>query len=92
MALAAAYLWTEFSAGEGWSWVQALGKTSLLVYWVHVMMVYGDVIKPLKRGLGIAQTALATLIVVGLMVALAAARLWWKDRRVPRLRPAPAVA
>jgi len=92
LALAAAYLWTEFCAGEGWSWMQALGKTSLLVYWVHVMMVYGDVIKPLKRGLGIAQAALATLVVVGLMVALAAARLWWKDRRVARPQAAPVVA
>ena len=29
--------------------MQNLGKTSLLVYWVHVMLVYGDIVKPLKR-------------------------------------------
>ena len=28
--------------------MQTLGKNSLMVYWVHVMMVYGDIFKPLK--------------------------------------------
>ena len=36
---AAAYLWTEYCAGSGWSWMQTLGKNSLMVYWVHIMIV-----------------------------------------------------
>jgi uncharacterized membrane protein len=77
----AAYLWTEYCAGDGWSFMQTLGKNSLMVYWVHIMIVYGIVVRPIKRQLSIPQTLLATAVVVGLMVALS---VWWlkrKDRR-----------
>jgi uncharacterized membrane protein len=79
--LASAYLWTEYGATARWSWMQALGQTSLLVYWVHVMLVYGNIVKHWKRTLSIPQTALAFAIVTALMVALAAARLAWKPRK-----------
>ena len=79
--LASAYLWTEYGAAARWSWMQALGQTSLLVYWVHVMLVYGNIVKHWKRTLSIPQTALAFAIVTVLMVALAAARLAWKPRK-----------
>lgn len=92
LMMAGAYLWTEFCAGPGWSWMQCLGKTSLLVYWVHVMLVYGDVAKPVQRGLSIPQTALAALVVTLLMLALAAAWLWWKARRSAKRKPPTAVA
>jgi uncharacterized membrane protein len=81
LMMAGAYLWTEFGAGAGWSWMLSLGKTSLVVYWVHVMLVYGDWANPLKRALSIPQTVLATLLVTLSMVALSAAWLWWKARR-----------
>jgi hypothetical protein len=81
LMMAGAYLWTEFGMGTTWSWMLCFGKTSLMVYWVHVMLVYGDVAKPLKRALSVPQTALATLLVMLSMVALAAAWLWWKARR-----------
>ena len=42
---AGAYLWTEYGAAARWSWMQCLGKTSLMVYWVHVMLVYGNIAK-----------------------------------------------
>ena len=42
MIMACAYLWTEYCAGPGWSWMEAMGKNSLMVYWVHVMIVYGS--------------------------------------------------
>jgi hypothetical protein len=83
LMMTGAYLWTEFCMGDGWSWMLCFGKTSLMVYWVHVMLVYGDVAKPFKRALSIPQTALATLLVMLSMVALAAAWLWWKARRAP---------
>jgi len=79
--LASAYLWTEYGAAARWSWMQALGQTSLLVYWVHVMLVYGNIVKHWKRALSIPQTALAFTVVTALMVALAAARLAWKHRK-----------
>jgi len=81
--LAGAYLWTEYGAAARWSWMQALGQTSLLVYWVHVMLVYGNIVKHWKRSLSIPETALAFAVVTALMVALAAARLAWKPRKKP---------
>jgi uncharacterized membrane protein len=78
--LASAYLWTTYAAAPRWSWMQTLGKQSLLVYWVHIMLVYGNIAKHLKRTMTVPQAALAVVIVTALMVALAAARLAWKDR------------
>ena len=36
-----AYLWTALPLAASWSWVRQLGTTSLLVYWVHIELVYG---------------------------------------------------
>ena len=88
--LAGAYLWTAHLASPRWSWMQALGKTSLLVYWVHIMLVYGNIVKHFKRTMYIPETAFAVCVVTALMVALAAARLAWKDRTA-RARTAPAL-
>ena len=90
--MAGAYLWTEHCVGAGWSWLECLGRNSLMVYWVHVMLVYGNVAKPLKRFLSIPQTAFATVVVIVLMVALSAAWIWWKARRAERRKAATTVA
>jgi uncharacterized membrane protein len=79
--MAGAYVWTAYCAGAGWSWMQCLGKNSLMVYWVHVMMVYGSLVKPIKRTMAIPAAAAATLLVTALMLALSAAWLRWKARR-----------
>src|ERR1017187_9255643 len=90
MIMAGAYLWTEYCAGPGWSWMQAMGKNSLQVYWVHVMIVYGSLVGPIKRTLSIPQGALATVIVTLTMIAMSALWLAWKSRRAAR-RAAAAV-
>jgi fucose 4-O-acetylase-like acetyltransferase len=81
MIMAGAYLWTEYCAGAGWSWMQAMGKNSLMVYWVHVMIVYGALIRPIKRMLSIPQAALAVAIVTAMMVAMSALWLSWEARK-----------
>jgi uncharacterized membrane protein len=81
LIMAGSYLWTEYCAGARWSWMQALGKNSLMVYWVHVMIVYGAVVRPIKRQLDIPQATLAFVIVTAMMVALTALWLAWKSRR-----------
>jgi uncharacterized membrane protein len=90
MIMAGAYLWTEYCVGAGWSWMQAMGKNSLMVYWVHVMIVYGSLVGPIKRTLSIAQGALATAIVTLMMVAMSALWLAWKRRQAARRAVAPA--
>ena len=77
--MAGAYLWTEFG-GHGWSWVATLGKTSLMVYWVHVVLVYGRLLDPVKRALSIPQAAAATAAVMMLMLALSLLQLRWKPK------------
>ena len=84
--LAAAYLWTEYVATPGWSWMESLGKTSLLVYWVHVLLVYGVLAAPWKARLPIPWTFAATAFVMALMVGLSAARLRYAARRTPPAR------
>ena len=78
--MAAAYLWTEFGARK-WSWVETLGKTSLMVYWVHVVLVYGRLLQPWKKSLSIAQAAAVTIAVTILMLGLSLARLRWMPKR-----------
>lgn len=81
LIMAASFLWTEYCAGAGWSWMQAVGRNSLMVYWIHVMIVYGSLVRPIKRALSIAQTTLATVLVTLMMVALSALWLRWKSGR-----------
>jgi uncharacterized membrane protein len=90
MIMAGAYLWTEYCAGTGWSWMQAMGKNSLMVYWVHVMIVYGSLVRPMKRALSIPEGALAVAIVTLMMVVMSALWLDWKRRRAVRRAPVAA--
>ena len=81
LMLSGAYVWTTFCVGAGWSWMQSLGRNSLMVYWVHVMLVYGDILKRFKLHLTIAQAGVATVVVTLLMLGLSAGWQWWKLRR-----------
>jgi uncharacterized membrane protein len=79
--LAASYLWTAYCAGPGWSWMQCLGRNSLLVYWVHIILVYGPLTAAFQKALSIPATALAVVAMIALMVGLSALWQWWKGRK-----------
>jgi hypothetical protein len=70
LLLAFAFLWTRYGAKAGWSWVRQFGTTSLLVYWVHIELVYGRASWLLKGNLNVAQTAVAAVWVILLMLAI----------------------
>lgn len=89
---ASAYLWTEFCTSRGWSWIENFGKTSLLVYWVHVALVYGGVTSGIRRALTVPQAMLATGAVILLMVALSELRLRWLTFRGQRWKARTTVA
>jgi hypothetical protein len=57
-----------------------MGKNSLMVYWVHVMIVYGSLVHPFKRALSIPRSALVTAVVTLMMVVMSALWLAWKSR------------
>jgi uncharacterized membrane protein len=93
VALPVAFLWTEYAVRDRWSWVRQLGTTSLLVYWVHTELVYGQWLWAWKDSLGVGQTVLAALAVIAAMLAISLARTNYK-RWLPALsgllRPTPA--
>lgn len=90
--MAGCYLWTQYCAGPGWSWVQCIGKNSLMVYWVHVVMVYGALGRPVKRTMGIPMAVATTVFLTALMVALSVVWLRWKGQRQDKRKQATAAA
>ena len=65
-----AFIWTRYAANTGWSPVCQLGTTSLLVYWVHIEIVYGRWLGAWKENLDNTQVAMLTAVVIALMLAL----------------------
>ncbi len=79
--LLAAYLWCRWGAGQwGFSPLIQLGKTSLLVYWVHIEFVYGRVSILHKRAVGIGTASLGLLIIYLAMLLLSVFRTKFKGR------------
>ena len=70
LLVAFAFLWTRWIPAGGWSWVRQFGTTSLLVYWVHVELVYGRWLWFFKNNLTLMQTLLAVIAVVLLMLGI----------------------
>jgi len=82
MLLAFAYVWNLQLAPERWSWVRQFGTTSLLVYWVHVELVYGRALGYFKESLSLAQTCFMAVGVILLMLSLSLARTNWNTVKV----------
>jgi uncharacterized membrane protein len=83
LTIASAFVWTEFAVGAAWSWIRQLGTTSLLVYWVHIELVYGRWFGAFKESLTNVECGIAAAIVILLMVGLSVLRARWG-----KLRPA----
>ena len=82
MLVLAAYAWCRWGLGQvGFSPLIQLGKTSLLVYWVHIELVYGrfHILPP--RSQTILGASRGLLIIFISMLALSIARTAWKARR-----------
>ena len=75
LLLTISFLWTRFVFTA--RILRQLGTTSLLVYWVHVELVYGSWLAVWKRHLTVGQTALATISIIALMYALSVAKTRW---------------
>jgi uncharacterized membrane protein len=77
LLLSFTFLWTHHGASEGWSWVRQLGVTSLLVYWVHIELVYGRWFGYWKESLTYGQCAAAAAVLTAAMLALSTASTHW---------------
>ena len=90
LVVAFAWLWCEH-AGMGTgrrngSFVRQLGTTSLVVYWVHIEMVYGRWLGIWHRTFSAGECILATAVLILLMTGLSVLRSDWKTI-AGRLRP-----
>jgi uncharacterized membrane protein len=72
--MAIAYLWVNLASAQRWSLFRQLGTTSLLVYWVHVELVYGRWFGIWKEALSVPQVVVYTVLLIALMTALSVMR------------------
>lgn len=79
--LSASYAWCRWGAGAwGFSPLIQLGQTSLLVYWVHIELVYGRFAILRKQSQGIRGATLGLATIFLMMLALSRIRTLLKNR------------
>jgi len=91
--LAVAYLWVN--AGQQtqkWSVFRQLGTTSLVVYWVHIELVYGRWFGIWKESFSVPQVLLLTVVLLALMIGLSLLQtrfrtVGWTFRPAPMPEP-----
>jgi uncharacterized membrane protein len=86
------YSWCRWGfAQKGFSPMIQLGKTSLLVYWVHIEFVYGRFSILPKRQCSIPEATFGLVVIFIAMLGLSLLRTWWKNSRPKALKPGSAV-
>ena len=79
------YIWTASQQPDRLGFIRRLGVNSLLIYWVHIELVYGRWFWFAKDRLTLGQCALFSLVLIALMYGLATLNLPQRVKR--RLRP-----
>jgi uncharacterized membrane protein len=94
LILGAAYIWCQWGPGQwGFSPLIQLGRTSLLVYWVHIEFVYGRFSILPHRSTNILRASLGLLTIFLAMLLLSIMRTRFKSRPSAQASsPAPAAA
>lgn len=75
--IAFAWVWNIGTSAFSWSWIRQFGLTSLLVYWVHVELIYGRWFGNLKEQLTVGETVFASTLTILLMLGLSLLRTNW---------------
>ncbi len=89
------YIWCRWGLAQmSFSPIIQLGKTSLLVYWVHIEFVYGRFSFLPKRRSSVLLASIGLLIIFLAMLVLSLLRTNWKNRRAKaqKLAAAPSPA
>jgi uncharacterized membrane protein len=95
LILSLVYAWCRWGLAQtGFSPIIQLGKTSLLVYWVHIEFVYGRFSILPKGQCSVAKASAGLLAIFLAMLALSLIRTRWKKKpaMVSRADSVPAVA
>jgi uncharacterized membrane protein len=82
LILAAAFIWTEYAVGNSFSWVRQFGTTSLIVYWVHIELVYGRWFGAKKASLSNLECVACSIILILAMLILSIVRTRWSSLRI----------
>jgi uncharacterized membrane protein len=86
-----AYAWCRWGLAQmGFSPIIQLGKTSLLVYWVHIEFVYGVLSILPKHQCSILEATLGLGVIFLAMLGLSVLRTNWKDRHTKAQKPVAA--
>jgi uncharacterized membrane protein len=86
-----AYAWCRWGLAQmGFSPIIHLGKTSLLVYWVHIEFVYGVLSILPKHQCSILEATLGLGVIFLAMLGLSVLRTNWKDRHTKAQKPVAA--
>ncbi len=87
------YAWCRWGLAQmGFSPIIQLGKTSLLVYWVHIEFVYGRFSILPKHRCTVLQASAGLCIIFLAMLVLSLLRTNWKTRHAKTQTPAAAPA
>jgi hypothetical protein len=89
--VAFSFVWNLQTTPQQWSWVRQFGMTSLLVYWVHIELVYGRWLGYFKEDLTVGETTVMAVAVILAMLGLSLLRTNWAAVRAwfGSLGPAP---
>jgi uncharacterized membrane protein len=74
LTLVGSYGWSNLVDPARFSWIRQIGITSLLIYWVHIEIVYGRFFWFFKGRLSLGQVVAAIAVLIGLMVLLSVAK------------------
>jgi fucose 4-O-acetylase-like acetyltransferase len=73
--LALAWVWVNLAGPQRWSFFRQLGTTSLIVYWVHIELVYGRWFGIWKEALSVRQVVVFTAILLALMACISVGQM-----------------
>ena len=74
LILYGSYLWSTCDMSAGWSPLITLGQASLVVYWLHVDIVYGRLFHGFAQALDLSSAVLQLVWLVPLMLLVASAK------------------
>jgi uncharacterized membrane protein len=74
LILYGAYLWSTRQMSAGWSPLITLGQASLIVYWLHVDIVYGRLFHGMAQALDLSSALLQLLWLAPLMLLAASVK------------------
>ncbi len=75
-----ALLWVNSESAQKWSLFRQLGTTSLLVYWVHIELVYGRWFGFWKEALTVPQVVVFSVLLIAFMTLLSI--LWTRRKSI----------